>query len=116
MADLPVDEVTVAGAVTAGLAEGGPAAVVARATVELARRLGLTMVAEGVADMAVLDLLVELGCHQAQGDLIAHPGPPAEVEAIVRSFAAIPPSPAASDGALVEGGGAGGPISVEAAT
>ena len=44
-------------------------------TVELAHRLGLEVVAEGVEDDATLALLRDLGCDLAQGFGIARPMP-----------------------------------------
>jgi EAL domain-containing protein (putative c-di-GMP-specific phosphodiesterase class I) len=42
-------------------------AVIVRSTIDLARNLGLTVVAEGVEDRDVLDELSDLGCDTAQG-------------------------------------------------
>ncbi len=42
-------------------------ALIVRATIELARNLGLDVVAEGVEDEDVLDHLRTLHCHEAQG-------------------------------------------------
>jgi diguanylate cyclase (GGDEF)-like protein/PAS domain S-box-containing protein len=52
----------------------GDAAIV-RSTIGLGHDLGLTMVAEGVEDRAVWDLLSGLGCDAAQGYYIARPMP-----------------------------------------
>jgi diguanylate cyclase (GGDEF)-like protein len=48
---------------------------IVRSTIELARNLGLEVVAEGVETDAALQQLSELGCHRAQGYLIARPAP-----------------------------------------
>jgi EAL domain-containing protein (putative c-di-GMP-specific phosphodiesterase class I) len=40
--------------------------------VELGRRLGMAVVAEGVESTDVLEALAQLGCHEAQGFLL-HP-------------------------------------------
>jgi EAL domain-containing protein (putative c-di-GMP-specific phosphodiesterase class I) len=44
-----------------------------RSTIELAHNLGLTVVAEGVAEQSALDLLVEYGCDGAQGFYLGRP-------------------------------------------
>jgi diguanylate cyclase (GGDEF)-like protein len=46
---------------------------IVRSTIELARNLGHTVVAEGVEDQITWDRLVELGCHWAQGFYLARP-------------------------------------------
>ena len=45
------------------------------ASLDLARKLGLTVVAEGVETVEDWRLLAELGCGMAQGHLVAHPVP-----------------------------------------
>jgi EAL domain-containing protein (putative c-di-GMP-specific phosphodiesterase class I) len=47
--------------------------VIVQSTIELAHNLGLTVVAEGVQDQAMLDRLRTLGCDSAQGDHISVP-------------------------------------------
>jgi len=56
----------------------GSAAIV-RSTIDLAHRLGLTAVAEGVEDGATWDHLVGLGCDAVQGYLVSRPLPPEEL-------------------------------------
>ncbi|WP_182466863.1 putative bifunctional diguanylate cyclase/phosphodiesterase [Sphingomonas gilva] len=50
-------------------------AVLVRSTVDLAHKLGLKVVAEGVEDEGCLDFLRTIGCDMAQGYLIAKPSP-----------------------------------------
>jgi len=50
-----------------------------RSTIELGHALGLRIVAEGVEDLATLDVLGQLGCDIAQGFFIAMPLPAGEV-------------------------------------
>ena len=70
---LPVREVKIdRGFVTAMDTDEGDRAIV-RATVELGRRLGLDVVAEGVESERVLDTLRALGCHYAQGFAVGRP-------------------------------------------
>ncbi|MGA9869930.1 MAG: bifunctional diguanylate cyclase/phosphodiesterase [Rhodococcus sp. (in: high G+C Gram-positive bacteria)] len=52
-------------------------------TIELARSLGMTVVAEGVEDAETLVRLRDLGCDGAQGFHIGRPVPPEELEALV---------------------------------
>jgi diguanylate cyclase (GGDEF)-like protein/PAS domain S-box-containing protein len=60
-------------------------AIIVRSTVELAHNLGLQVLAEGVEDQAILTLLQNLGCDQAQGYHIGKPMPPKEFEKLLRS-------------------------------
>ena len=46
-----------------------------RATINFAHELGLRVVAEGIEDVATLDLLDEMGCDLAQGYYISRPAP-----------------------------------------
>ena len=47
--------------------------MIVRATVELARNLGLRVVAEGVEDVETFDRLADFGCDEAQGFFISRP-------------------------------------------
>ena len=70
---LPVREVKIdRGFVTAMDTDEGDRAIV-RATVDLGRRLGLDVVAEGVESERVLENLRALGCHYAQGFAVGRP-------------------------------------------
>ena len=53
---------------------------IVRSTIDLARHLGMEVVAEGVESESALGELRELGCHLAQGFLISHPLSAAELE------------------------------------
>jgi diguanylate cyclase (GGDEF)-like protein len=61
---------------TADLArEARPAKIIA-ATIDMARALGMTIVAEGVETFAQVEVLRRLGCDYAQGFYFARPEPP----------------------------------------
>ena len=49
--------------------------VLVRSTIDLAHRLGLKVVAEGVEEQACLDYLVDCGCDLIQGYFISKPLP-----------------------------------------
>jgi len=61
-------------------------AVIVRSTVELARHLGLDVIAEGAEDLEVVRTLVGLGCHAAQGYALGRPAP---AEAIPELIATV---------------------------
>jgi EAL domain-containing protein (putative c-di-GMP-specific phosphodiesterase class I) len=47
--------------------------VIVEIVIDLARKLGLSSVAEGVEDQAALDSLVQMGCDMAQGYHVSRP-------------------------------------------
>jgi diguanylate cyclase (GGDEF)-like protein len=71
---LPVDELKIDKEFVRH-AEDAKDDAILRATIDLAHRLGLTVVAEGVEDDAAIARLVELGCESAQGYGIGKPIP-----------------------------------------
>jgi diguanylate cyclase len=54
---------------------GGRDLELVRATINLGHEMGLRVVAEGIEDLATLDLLSEMGCDRAQGYFISRPAP-----------------------------------------
>lgn len=58
-------------------------------TIELARRLGLKIVAEGVEDEATLDSLIEIGCQMAQGFDLNRPMAADRIDAIIQGRALL---------------------------
>jgi EAL domain-containing protein (putative c-di-GMP-specific phosphodiesterase class I) len=64
------------------------ARVVFESSLDMARRLGMTSVAEGVESQAEWDLLLALGCDMAQGDYIAKPMTRAQYLAWARDWPA----------------------------
>ena len=83
---LPVRELKIdRGFVTEMDTDAGDRAIV-RATVDLGRRLGLDVVAEGVESETVLENLRALGCHFAQGFAV---GRPMDADAVVVRAATV---------------------------
>jgi diguanylate cyclase (GGDEF)-like protein/PAS domain S-box-containing protein len=76
---LPVDELKVDRSFVTSLEASSDDAIIVRSTIELAHNLGLTVVAEGVEDEGVRELLVGYGCDAAQGYLFGRAVPPAEL-------------------------------------
>ncbi len=81
---LPLDELKIDKSCTMGMATDASDALVVRSTVELAHKLGLTVVATGVEDDATLNQLRELGCDAVQGFLLSRPLAAEDVPAWVR--------------------------------
>lgn len=70
---VPVDELKIDGAFVDRVVDSPEAAAIVRTTVDLGKRLGLRVVAEGVETAAQRDALIELGCSLAQGYLFHRP-------------------------------------------
>jgi diguanylate cyclase (GGDEF)-like protein len=83
---LPVDEVKVDRSFVMNMATDTDDAVIVRSTVDLARNLGLRVVAEGVEDNATWDHLRLLGCDAVQGYYLAKPMPATQVVRWLASY------------------------------
>lgn len=79
--DWPVDEVKVDRSFVQHLVADNRGRAIVGATIDLAHSLGLEVVAEGVENAAILQLLAEMGSDRAQGYYIARPLPPSQVMA-----------------------------------
>jgi diguanylate cyclase (GGDEF)-like protein len=75
--DLPVRELKIDRTFVNNMTEDGDDAFIVRSTIDLARNLGLEVVAEGVETEAVWDQLALLGCDVAQGYYLSRPVPAA---------------------------------------
>ena len=84
----PLDVLKIDRSFIAGLGHDEEDSAIVAAIVQMARTLGLTVVAEGVERQEQLDRLRELDCDSAQGRLIAEPMPAAEVERLMGSATA----------------------------
>jgi diguanylate cyclase (GGDEF)-like protein len=78
---LPLDEVKIDRSFVAGMADDENDAVIVRSTIDLARNLGLEVVAEGVETAAIMADLESLRCDTAQGFHLSRPLPAAELNA-----------------------------------
>jgi EAL domain-containing protein (putative c-di-GMP-specific phosphodiesterase class I) len=77
--NLPIDFVKVDQSFVDGLITSREDRAIVRATIELAKSLGLLTIAEGVEDQAQLEALRELGCDVGQGFHIGRPAEPARM-------------------------------------
>ena len=60
------------------------------AIIQIAKSLGMTVVAEGVETEFQIQRLRELGCDTIQGFWIARPLPPDQAEALIQTYATVP--------------------------
>lgn len=70
---LPVSEIKIDQSFVMGMLENENDAVIVRATIGLGHNLGMTVIAEGVAEAAILKKLTIWGCDLAQGHHISPP-------------------------------------------
>jgi EAL domain-containing protein (putative c-di-GMP-specific phosphodiesterase class I) len=78
------------------MTEGEQPLQIVRTIVELARVMGMEVVAEGIETQAQYMLLRQLGCRFGQGFLFSRPVPAATMGAMLRLPGRILPDPAAS--------------------
>ncbi len=79
--DLPVSTLKIDRSFTSRLSADPRTGVIVASTIDMAHRLGLSVVAEGVETEAELDWLRAEGCDLIQGYLISRPVPAAELHA-----------------------------------
>lgn len=83
-----VDEVKIDRSFVAAMGDSAATAAIVRATVDLARQLGLRVVAQGVEQPEEQAMLLRLGVHAGQGYLFAPPQRPAEAAETIRGMLA----------------------------
>jgi EAL domain-containing protein (putative c-di-GMP-specific phosphodiesterase class I) len=81
--DIKIDRVKIDRSLVSQAGRSATDRHIVRAMIDLAHGLGLEVVAEGVESIGVWDTLVELGCDDAQGYLMARPAPICELPALV---------------------------------
>ncbi|WP_394788861.1 putative bifunctional diguanylate cyclase/phosphodiesterase [Rhodoferax sp.] len=72
---LPVDELKIDKSFVMAMERDPDDAKIVRSTIDLAHNMGLTVVAEGVENAAIMNLLRELDCDEAQGYYMSRPLP-----------------------------------------
>ncbi len=95
LSQLPVNEIKIDRSFVMNMAESDNDAVIVRSTIDLARNLGLQVVAEGVETEQAWDHLSQLGCTLAQGYYLSRPVPAAELTDWLRRRPAAPAKDAA---------------------
>ncbi|MEX2269599.1 MAG: EAL domain-containing protein [Acidimicrobiia bacterium] len=83
---LPVTEIKIDKSFVLGMIDDADDATIVRSTIELARNLGLQVVAEGVEHEDVWQTLAAQGCHRAQGFYLSPALPAGEFEAWLEKY------------------------------
>ncbi len=86
---LPVDVLKIDKSFVLNMSTSPADAMIVRSTIDLARNLGLRVVAEGIEDQAVYDALRELGCDLGQGFLMSHPLAAEDIGRLLASRAGV---------------------------
>jgi diguanylate cyclase (GGDEF)-like protein len=84
LAKLPASELKIDRSFITDILDDPRAEAIVRSTIDLARNLELTVVAEGIETEAVLNHLIELGCDTGQGYLISRPQPAEQLTATLK--------------------------------
>ncbi len=102
--DFPIDELKLDRSFVAGMTTDSASWTIVRSTIDLAHALGMTCVAEGVADEPTRQALVEMGCDQGQGYLWCPPRPAHQLDRWIKGRAPMPiPEATPLPGQLVRG-------------
>ena len=86
LGSFPVDVIKMDRSFVNRMSHAGPGAVIAAALIDIAHKLNIQVVAEGVEHDTQLDQLIELGCEKAQGYLFSRALPPGDIVRFVSSF------------------------------
>ena len=86
---LPVQELKIDKSFVMGMEKNIGDETIVRSTIELAHNLGLSVVAEGVENAAILRRLTELGCDEAQGYHLSKPVPLIQLQEWAAKRAAV---------------------------
>ena len=78
---LPVDTIKIDKAFVMNMVTDQEDCVIVRSIINLAHSLGLKVVAEGVENRKIMELLKQLGCDEGQGYYFSKPFPPQELSA-----------------------------------
>jgi diguanylate cyclase (GGDEF)-like protein len=81
LASLPVDILKIDRSFVSGRGRRAPSVPILEGIIELAHKLSLDLIAEGIEEPEQLELLQTLGCPLGQGFLLARPAPPEEITA-----------------------------------
>jgi diguanylate cyclase (GGDEF)-like protein len=87
---LPVNVMKIDKSFVMNMAHDEDDAVIVQSTIDLARSLGLEVVAEGVENQEALSRLAEMGCDIAQGYYLTRPLPPDQLESWLTAAKKLP--------------------------
>ncbi|HSZ13605.1 MAG TPA: bifunctional diguanylate cyclase/phosphodiesterase [Solirubrobacteraceae bacterium] len=109
LATLPASELKIDRSFITGMLEDARTEAIVRSTIDLARNLGLTIVAEGIETDAVMDRLAALGVQTGQGYVISRPLPAEELTVQLSAAFGLDPVEPGAYAATAPGSVAGAP-------
>lgn len=83
---MPIHELKIDKSFVLNLANDEADQRIVRSTIDMAHQLGLTVIAEGVEDLASLNVLRDMGCNSIQGYYLARPMPLAQMKQWLNDF------------------------------
>jgi EAL domain-containing protein (putative c-di-GMP-specific phosphodiesterase class I) len=86
LSQLPIDRLKLDQSFVRRIAEHSKDSTILGAVIALGRKLGFTVIAEGVETEEQLTTLRELGCQQAQGFLLGHPLPASNTQILLNDL------------------------------
>jgi EAL domain-containing protein (putative c-di-GMP-specific phosphodiesterase class I) len=94
LTSLPIDILKIDRSFVSGRSATTPSEPILEGIIELARKLSLDVIAEGIEEPEQLTLLRRLGCTLGQGYLLARPTSPENIHALLTSSASAVPATA----------------------
>jgi EAL domain-containing protein (putative c-di-GMP-specific phosphodiesterase class I) len=94
LAKLPASEIKIDRSFITDILTDSRAEAIVRSTIDLARNLGLTVVAEGIETEMVLNHVTALGCDTGQGYFISRPQPAEQLTSMLSGASKIGSTPA----------------------
>jgi EAL domain-containing protein (putative c-di-GMP-specific phosphodiesterase class I) len=86
LSQLPIDRLKLDQSFVRRITEHSKDSTILGAVIALGRKLGFTVIAEGVETQEQLSTLRELGCQQAQGFLLGHPLPASDTQILLNDL------------------------------
>jgi len=102
---LPVNELKIDKSFVMSIESDPASATIVQSTIELAHKLGMRVVGEGVESEPIWRALKQLGCDIGQGYHFSRPVPPQEFLTLVRSWGCLPAPDSLEPGAVPPGTG-----------
>ncbi|WP_428688604.1 bifunctional diguanylate cyclase/phosphodiesterase [Roseibium sp.] len=81
----PFDKIKIDQSFVRSMAYSDDSISIVKAVIELAKNLNMTTTAEGVETLQLLDMLVEIGCTEAQGYYLGRPMPLSEIKGLIQN-------------------------------
>jgi len=85
----PIDRIKIDRSLVTGIETDSFARIIVQSVTDLAHRLGLQVIVEGVETLSQRDILARIGCDYAQGYWFSHPLPANQLQILLREKDAV---------------------------